>query len=659
MRINVEGWSSQGLRCPDIAIDLRGPDGLPSRISLVQMPNGTGKTTTLELLNATLNGTAEAWDEVKVRTYRRRNAATAAGRFVARLLVDGRRLTIELSLDFETGRAGYRTTNPGSGGIVPGWVPTPDVARFLKPQFLKLFVFDGEFAGRLFDPSQARADEAIDALCQIYLLDEVAEFARGEWERRAKLAGGAKGEGTLKRFKEERQQLLERKIAVEKAREKAVRLSTEASATVTNLGKSIAERLASVESTRARFTTAQDELRRAETDLARVSDQVMAAIRMPLALHAGFGASLLGLKTNLDTLRLPENTSAQFFEDLVKELECVCGREMTADAQAQIRSRSRRYLDVAEAGTINAMKSDIDRFAAAEGDPPDERLSTLLEELRRASRLSKQAEQSVRALQQKLVDEGDGQLKAWQNETAAAKKTVVECNDLLAKIDAEGDEGAGAEKLSLKALGKALADNDRRVAELTSTVALRRQTDLLERIVKRAAALARARIKEELVDACNAKLETVLANDPLRLDRIDRSLRLADQDGASVGQTLAVGYTFLMSVLNRGNNDFPLVVDSPANPMDEGLRRSVAALIPKLCSQFLAFTINTEQAGFVPALAAGGAEVRYLTLFRKTGRMLGLMADLPATGVTQSADAVLVDGRDYFRSFDVTDEEAY
>ena len=45
--------------------------------------------------------------------------------------------------------------------------------------------------------------------------------------------------------------------------------------------------------------------------------------------------------------------------------------------------------------------------------------------------------------------------------------------------------------------------------------------------------------------------KTVLANDPLRIARIDKSLHLANQAGASVGQKLSVGYTFLMSALNH------------------------------------------------------------------------------------------------------------
>lgn len=116
---------------------------------------------------------------------------------------------------------------------------------------------------------------------------------------------------------------------------------------------------------------------------------------------------------------------------------------------------------------------------------------------------------------------------------------------------------------SLSLLGKRLEEAEARIAEITETVRLRQQSELIQAILTKTSERARAKIKAELVEDCNSRLQTVLANDPLVIEGIDRSIRLRGQDGASVGQTLSVGYTFLMSVLSRGNNDFPLVVDSP------------------------------------------------------------------------------------------------
>ena len=112
-----------------------------------------------------------------------------------------------------------------------------------------------------------------------------------------------------------------------------------------------------------------------------------------------------------------------------------------------------------------------------------------------------------------------------------------------------------------------------------------------------------------------------------------------------------------MSALSRGNNDFPLIVDSPAGPIDEGVRRNIGRLIPQLCSQFVGFTINTERPGFVQMLEKSSDDCLFLTLFRRTEGTTRLERALPGSGVTQTETATLVNDRDYFMGFDVTDEE--
>ena len=109
MRIEIAGWESEGLRCPDVTVDLRRNGNVP-RVALIQMPNGTGKTTTLQLLNATLSESAKDWSSDKVRTFRRPDDASPHGRFKATLLVDDKPLSIELTLNYETGKASYRST---------------------------------------------------------------------------------------------------------------------------------------------------------------------------------------------------------------------------------------------------------------------------------------------------------------------------------------------------------------------------------------------------------------------------------------------------------------------------------------------------------------------------------------------------------------------
>jgi len=657
MRISLSGWASSGLRCPDIEIDLVGATKRPAKVALIQMPNGTGKTTTLELLKATLTGRASDWSEEKVRGYRRHGDSSDKGRFRVTLLVDDRPLTIELTLDFENGSTSYRTTTPGSGGVVGLYKPPAPMLKFLTPEFLNLFIFDGEFADKLLEKDAGRADEAIDALCQLYLLDHVASVSDRQWKLRTS-HGGPKSAGGLDKLHQQRVAYLKRKDDLTKARVRAERKAEENAIAIADLNSKIADRLSSVEATKTQHNAAQLALQAASSAVDRASAEVMAALRMPLALHPAFATSLLDLKENLDHLKLPENTSAQFFVDLCQEPDCICGRPMSEVARAEIIKRSKGYLDVEESGTINALKHDISTFITRSGEgSAHDGLKVSLAALAAARRDQRQADQTLRALAKKLIDAGDEELKDWERSLDKKETEYAECKAALMEFDAVDEDEEADPIMSLRLLDKKLNETRDKIAAITKTVKLKNQTAVLASILERTVEIARERIRTELVVQSNARLETVLANDPLRIARIDKSLHLANQTGASVGQKLSVGYTFLMSALSRGNNDFPLVVDSPANPIDEGVRRNIGKLIPDLCTQFVGFTINTERAGFVPALEKASDDCLFLTMFRKTPGTQRLRRNLPSSGVTETDNAILVRDRGYFMSFDVTSED--
>ncbi len=660
MRIEIAGWDSAGLRCPDASVDLRRNGRVPA-VALIQMPNGTGKTTTLDLLNATLSGSAVDWKPHEVRRYRRAEDFSSEGRFKATLLVDGRPLTIELILNYDAGSVYYKTTNPGSGGIVSGWHVPPSIKRFLTPQFLNLFVFDGEFASRLLDGESDEADDVVDALCQIYLLDDMSAFSFEHWERSAK-GKRAKTSSGLLRLQKSRDRLTERHRDITQELLEAIDEISRSESHIIALEEKINNRISSVEATRENHHHALQARSDAEKKVEAGKVSLMSALRWPHAIHPVLSKQLVRLRDNLDILRLPENTSSQFFNELVNEDECICGRPIDDSAAQEIRRRAEHYLDADDAGVINALKTDIEQYAVYAEESNEEsghqRIVRLQDDLRRAVREQTQAEQEVRTLAKQLVDAGDLELEKWQKDLQAMCKTRDELMGRKRLFEGAGDESESDDTtVSLSLIASRIKEKNDQIAEIQGTIRLRKQTELIRNLLHTATKRARSQIKSELVTECNDRLSAILTNDPIRIGRIHQSLRLLNQEGASVGQTLAIGYTFLMSVLSRGQNDFPLVVDSPAGPLDEGVRRRIGRLLPELCTQFVGFTINTERAGFVDALEASVDEMIYLTLFRKTPGTRKMIQDLPEGRFLESANAILVDDRDYFFRFDVQDEE--
>lgn len=178
--IKVAGWSAKGLRCPDHQVSFLkdGQNSYP--VSLIQMPNGTGKTTTLELLRAALSGdaltgkgSAQEWDADKVQSFKKRNSQSSRGRFQVILICDTRRLTITMDFDFDDGIVRYSTTLPS--GNREGFHPPRDVMKFFEANFVNFFVFDGELAAQLLDQEHTKAQDVIKDLFQLNLFPDLTD----------------------------------------------------------------------------------------------------------------------------------------------------------------------------------------------------------------------------------------------------------------------------------------------------------------------------------------------------------------------------------------------------------------------------------------------------------------------------------------------------
>ena len=654
--IALLGWEAHNLRCPDHKVELSASrDSKPFRVTLIQMPNGTGKTTTLTMLRATLSGAAETWPENVIREFQKRNATGAPGTFLVFLSLDKKRMTIELTLDFENGLATYRTTF--GAGVQKGFRPPPELRRFLNPGFVELFVFDGELAQRLLDNQQTRAREAIDQLFQLPLLERLREAVHQNWTEHVRKASSKQEKGLRQR--KNRLNALSAKLDETTRRRKYLKTS------IPRLEKSLA-------TLNARY---QDELKtdgRTSADLARLGLEkatndgdlkvgvtaVIDLLRNPHALLYEFAAEMVRLKQNMDTLKLPASTAREFFEDLAKEDLCVCGRSLDESTRAAIRDRALGYLGEEESGVLNSMKGDIGQNCGPDIDSAklalDGALVGLNEKVMERDRIVAERE----AIEAIRIARGDSAFEALKLELDTKESTLEELKAELSEIDSPIDGSEDDETAKISSLVQRKRDAERAVAEATDTVVLKRRTDALREILQQAQVDAREKVKQALISDTNKRLSELLAREPVVLDDISECLILKNQTGASVGQTLAVSYAFLATLFERRDYQLPFVVDSPAGPLDLAVRPEVAKLIPKLCGQFVAFTISSEREKFVTPLSkAAGSDVQYLTLVRASSEAKRLIKNVEKSRVQTFSDGVLISEQKFFMSFD-QDEEA-
>lgn len=652
-QIRLLGWKASGMRCPDHEITLTKSDGKPYHVSLIQMPNGTGKTTTLELLRAALSG-PEIWtDSSAISEFAPLSVGGARGTFTVRLMVDDRRFTIDMTLDFELMKAEYRTTWASS---VPRFQRPPTLLRVLTPGFVPFFVFDGELAHALLDPRKTRAREALDVQFQLSSLNQFKKKMDDYWEEKTRNST-AKGEKGLTQRRNKLRELTSRHESLIREQRELKRKLTTLTAQRDKLASDYKDLFDEDHQARNERQRLEEELRRASGNLANVTASAFNDIRKPQFLSARFTAALQALRENLEKLKLPENAAKEFFDDLADAECCVCGEEMTDLRREAILARRDAYLGKEDQGVLNAIKGAIKDAAGAEASSYREQLDKQLLRLRDAVRERDLVQGELDALEQRRLEGGDEELAGMKAKLDELTDGIGNAETRLSELDADDDGGRGDDTDSLKALAKRIKRAEDLYAEATETQEIRLKTKLLKSLIATAVGDASNRIAKQLVDATNARLESILTRSPLRVADVKDSVVLDGQSRGSPGQTLALGYAFLLGLFDAGQLSLPFIVDSPTGALDKNVRREIAELLPSISQQLVAFTTSSEYEQFVPVLdRAAHGDVQYLTMFRLNSATQPLLSRVDSTDAVLSANGALIASKSFFEAFD---SEAY
>lgn len=654
--MRILGWKAHGLRCPDHEISCTDANGEPFAVSLIQMPNGTGKTTTLALLRAALSGSAinPGWDRQKIAEFRKRTSTITNGSFEVRLLLNGRRATIVMDFDFENGRVSYKTTH--GPGRRDGFHPPSDFRRFMNENFVNFYVFDGELAQHLLDKEYTDAQVVVENLFQMNAFDSMSRRVSEYWDSKTQNVSATEERGLSRRqnrlaslkdhlatCKRDQQQLQEKRADL------AVQLEKKEDTYQQEIKKEDA-RFQALNSSEATVERLKGKVREEALD-------VLDRMRDPHALSASFAESMLALKDGLDKVKLPESAAREFFEDLASEVECVCGRPIDAEIAETIRTRAARYLGTEDVALLNSMKTAI---KDAIGDSPAEAendLNARMESLTKAVEEERDARNDRDALQLE-AEQTDPAVKSARDDIENLRNQIERVEEELEKFDSKDQTQNDERTFGIEILERRIDDAERKLAEITHTLTEKAKRDVLMTIIKNAHGKARTGITTELCEQANARISALMPHNNILIDRIEQNLILEGQEGGSVGETLSVAYAFLATLFHRSDHQLPFVVDSPAGPIDLAVRPKIGELIPNLTGQFIAFTISSERARFIaPLKHASNTDIQFVTLFRKGSEDLQRAAYEKGT-VLETNDGLNVTGEDFFDEFQLEEEEA-
>lgn len=660
--IRLAGWKVEGLRCPDHEVSFEKTTGSTHPISLLQMPNGTGKTTTLKLLRAALSGQGPEgnWDPDAIRDMRKNDDAKR-GMFQLALLHNQQRVTLTLRFDFEEPAVSYSTTT--HVGNREGFHPPRELLRFLNPTFVNFFIFDGELADSLLDRQKTNAQQVIEDLFQLKLFDRMESWIDQYWkdESTSKTKEGgsnsqtAKGlnkwKGWMERYEARKAELIAQQKDLlderERVKTRQIKLRNESNAAIQ-----------AKKEYQGRLSTAERSLEQAE---GRIEAHVKAALnsfRAPQMLSAVFGKEMLSLKDSLDHAKLPDSAAREFFEDLSKDPVCVCGRQLDDTSRQAIRERAKLYLGSEDVGLLNQIKGEISSQVGTDPAEHESALQTQLTKLQESIKNAANLRAARDAIKAEAVHE-DPELEKKEKEILTLQSELATLDHKLSRFDDSGgpDNDKIEQTWGIAVIEKGLERAKRMYAEIADTLQVKARAEALQQIIQLARIESRSRISVAICDDANARTRELMPHNAIRIERIDRCLRLAGgKSGGSAGETLAVAYAFLSTLFRRGDYQLPFVVDSPAGPLDHPKRAAVAALIPKLAGQFVAFVISTERDGFQDKLDdAARGEIQYLTLFRKGDATMEKAASREQD-VRATTDGVLVTGKPFFEAFQIDKE---
>lgn len=651
--LQVLGWKSEGLRCPDHEVSCLKRSGEPHAVTLIQMPNGTGKTTTLTLLRHALSGrwAVQAPTPAEVRKLQKKGGASS-GVFELRLMMNQQRVTIRLELDFAAGRVRYRTTR-GSGQI-DKFDPPAEFRRFLNKNFVNFFVFDGELANHLLDHEYTDADSVVETLFQLRTLDAARGKVADYWERRAE----EKGDEKAKRSRETKLGRIRSRLdELKRERRRIIKERDEAAAKLEAQRHLYNEEIAKGQTSERERSEAEGNLAKAQVEVRDQAATVLDSMRVPHRLSAAFAETIYELKRNLDKAKLPGTAAREFFQDLSNEKECVCGTRITDSLREKIKERAANYLGSDEVGFLNAMKTDIEEAVGPSRDAPASGLRAEMADLNAKVSTEREANNVLDALRQ-AAERADPRVQAAKEEIERLEILAGQLEDQLERFEEKDNQQTLENTWGIEVMEKRLEVAEERLARTSETLELRRRRDVLDRLLERAHRLAREGVMSEVCADANAKIDELMPDNDIRIERIERCLILEGQEGGSVGETLSVAYGFLATLFDRSDHTLPFIVDSPAGPVDLAVRPKIGELVPRLTSQFVAFTISSERAQFVPWLKRASHEpIQYLTVFRRGKSEIEAQARA-AGDVHETADGMIVNGEAFFNGFQLEYEEA-
>lgn len=600
----------------NIKIDLRKDCSEETyEMSLIMMPNGTGKTTSLDLIRLLLNQQGEKVSATEVLSYKPVIGNAKDGLFGVKILIDSKVYGLYLVLDYVTGNIQYKTSIPSTtnGGMRNGWL-IEDIKDEFTKNFVDLFVFDGELAKEMLSLDKNQAENAIRYLYRIDKIDTInstiEELLNDRISRKERKSSTSSERGITK-LKNEYEYY---KTILKQLEDKKLKLNFEISKHESDL-KEYKEKYAEAIEEQRELSTEKKELEHLinieRNNKENKIKEMLIEMKQPESLSIEFQNRLEKLYKNLKILKLPKNVSKQFFFDLAHSKDCICGRPICENEKQHITRVADQYLGEESVGFLNAMKENISSINQGVNI---NKINTEISKYgmniirfhnridRVVNKINNNGGDEVKELVEK-IDDIKNQISIKKNNlemliakesnnTSNWKSNIDSCKNLLKEAREKYEEAIGANNylVASKFLKKTINDIS------TSTL---------------------NKLKQRIVQDTNQRISRVIDRDDIVIDKITGGISIMNKKGVSVGQALSIVYCFLGTMFEKSLQKVPFIIDSPCNSLDLEVRANIADILPKMFDQIIVFIISSEKAGFIENLNIKKEHIQYITVYKE------------------------------------------
>lgn len=609
MKMSILGIEYKNIRkISELKLSFVDANGKAIKNNFVMMANGTGKTTTMELIKGLMDGSAADWSAKKIKTFAPTTSHSDVGVFSIAVKFDERQYKYFLYMNYKTGTANIKTTTTTLGGMEDGRHLPDALKGIFTPEFVRRFVFDGEQAEKTMDSSSNEAEETIRYL---YRLDELDEIIATNQRILSEIqdAEGSKGSKSSLSNLRTRQEGV--KTTISKLQKRAAHLRKDIKTFEDEQNEKITQRDALDKNYETLNQEKQEILNLQQHNKDSIDAQISEIIRLsksPYLISQEFCDRMYGLGSSMTKLKLPKTISKDFFVELAHAKDCICGRCIGESEKKTILENAEKYLGSDQQSVLNAIKSSLMACSY------DSSLSDAFTEL------SKLREEANR-LQTRLNTNAEKLLKAGGEEAAKLKARTDELDKYIAvskyQLDIIESKDENNEELTednnLYKAQLLYKDYEHKIASATRTNAALYRKEVVESLVFAIKEQATAELKKEIIRKANEKIQKVITDDFIEIDNIDRYIKLKERSGASQGQTLGIAYCFLGTLFEDSELEFPFIIDSPTGSMDFDKREAVAEIIPKVFNQMISFVQSAEVKRFADRFY-DNPDAQYLTI---------------------------------------------